>query len=125
MEILSIIKFFLTDSASQVKFHRHIMKIDNLDKGQAGVLNDIDELYQLFPEKKSFTPPEIKAYIQKKNPARDISYAASIVDSAMAQQIGPEITQSLIEAVVERHMAAKLMAICAPIVSNQKTGGLI
>jgi len=125
MEILSIIKFFLTDATQQVKFHRHIMKIDNLDKAQAGVLEAIDELYQLFPEKKSFTPAELKVYIKKKNPSRDITHTAAIVDSAMAQTIGPEITKNLIEAVVERHMAAKLMAICAPIVSNQTSGGLI
>jgi hypothetical protein len=43
----------------------------------------------------------------------------------MEQKIGPEITRSLIETVVERHMAAKMMAICAPIVSNQKSGGLV
>jgi hypothetical protein len=125
MEILSIIKFFLTDATQQVKFHRHIMKIDNLDKAQAGVLEAIDELYQLFPEKNSFTPAELKVYIKKKNPSRDITHTAAIIDSAMAQTIGPEITKNLIEAVVERHMAAKLMSICAPIVSNQTSGGLI
>ena len=125
MEILSIIKYFLTDATQQVKFHRHIMKIDNLDKAQAGVLEAIDELYQLFPEKNSFTPAELKVYIKKKNPSRDITHTAAIIDSAMAQTIGPEITKNLIEAVVERHMAAKLMSICAPIVSNQTSGGLI
>jgi len=123
MEILPIIKHFLTDGSQQVKFHRHVMKIDNLDKVQAGVLESIDELYQLFPEKNSFTPAEIKVYIKKKNPSRDITHIAAIVDSAMLQTIGPEITRNLIEAVVERHYAAKGMSIGAPIVSNQTSGG--
>jgi hypothetical protein len=37
MEILAIIKHFMEDSEQQVKFHRHVMRIDNLDKGQVGV----------------------------------------------------------------------------------------
>ena len=99
-EVLAIIKHFLSDSAHQVKFHRHIVKIDNLDKGQRGVLDNINELYELFPEKKSLTPQEIKVYIKSKNPSRDSTYVNAIVDSAMNQSIGPEITQSLIEAVI-------------------------
>ena len=125
MEILAVIKHFLTDAQQQVKFHRHIARIDNLDKGQLGVLESIDELYTLFPEKTSLTSQEIKVYIRKKFPARDTAFTESIIDSAFNQTIGPEITRNLIEAVVERHMAAKMMAICAPIVSNQATGGLI
>lgn len=125
MEVLSVIKHFLLDSESQVKFHRHIKRIDNLDRGQAEVLDNINELYELFPEKKSITEAEIKAYITKKTPTKDTAHTFDIINSALQQTIGPEITQALIEAVIERHMAAKLMAICAPIVSNQKTGGLI
>ena len=64
-------------------------------------------------------------YIRKKNPAKDTTYVDAIIDSSLAQDIGPEITQNLIEAVIERHMAAKIMAICSPIVSNQSSGGLI
>ena len=120
-----MIKHFLTNATQQVKFHRHIVKVDNLDKGQLGVLESIDELYTLFPEKSSLTPQEIKVYIRKKFPARDTAFTEAIIDSSMQQQIGPEITKNLIEAVVERHMAAKMMAICAPIVSNQSSGGLI
>jgi hypothetical protein len=125
MEVLSIIKHFLADSKAQVKFHRHIIKIDNLDKGQLGVLENIDELYQLFPDKGSLTAQEIKVYIKSKYPSRDNTYVEAIIDSSMGQQIGPEISQSLMEGVVEQHMAAKIMAICSPIVSNQKRGGLI
>jgi hypothetical protein len=86
------------------------------------VLESINELYELFPEKTSITPAELTAYIKKKFPSRDITYSKSIIDSATQQTIGPEITRSLIEAVIERHMAAKVMALCAPVVSNQKTG---
>ena len=124
-EVLAVIKHFLSDAKSQVKFHRHIIKIDNLDKGQLGVLENIDELYQLFPEKDSLTAQEIKVYIKSKNPSRDTTYVEAIIDSSFEQNIGPEITQSLIEGVVEQHMAAKIMAIAAPIVSNQTRGGLI
>jgi hypothetical protein len=41
----------------------------------------------------------------------------------MNQEIGPEITRKLIESVIEHHYATKAMAIGAPIVSNQKSGG--
>jgi hypothetical protein len=124
MEVLAVIKHFMQSSTQQVKFHRHMLRIDNLDKGQLGVLENIDELYTLFPDKDSLTPAELKAYIKKKNPARDITFVSDIIDSSMSQDIGPEITQTLMEAVIERHMAAKIMALCSPIVSNQKTGGL-
>ena len=124
-EVLAIIKHFLGDSTVQVKFHRHVAKIDNLDKGQRGVLDHIDELYELFPEKKSLTAQEMKVYIQSKNPSKDLSYVTAIIDSAMKQDIGPEISQSLIEGVIEQHMAAKIHAITAPIVSNQTRGGLV
>jgi len=124
MEVLAVIKHFMEDSTQQVKFHRHMLRIDNLDKGQLGVLENINELYELFPDKTSITPAELKAYIKKKNPARDITFTADIIDSSINQTIGPEITQTLMEAVIERHMAAKIMALCAPVVSNQKTGML-
>jgi hypothetical protein len=124
MEVLAVIKHFLTDAKSQVKFHQHMIRIDNLDKGQLGVLENIDELYQLFPEKDSLTPQEIKVYIRKKNPSRDTAYVDAIIDSSMAQDIGPEITKNLIEAVIERHMAAKIQGITAAIVSNQISGTL-
>lgn len=122
MEVLAVIKHFLESSEQQVKFHRHMLRIDNLDKAQGTVLENIDELYQLFPDKTSITPAELKAYIRKKNPARDTSYYNDLIDSAVNQQIGPEITLSLMEAVIERHMAAKIQALTSPIVSNQKTG---
>jgi hypothetical protein len=125
MEILAIIKHFLEDSTQQVKFHRHVKRIDNLDRGQEGVLDAINELYELFPDKTSITPAELKAYIKKNNPARDITYVSDIIDSADGQTIGPEISQTLLEAVVERHMAAKIMALTSPIVSNQKSGLLV
>jgi hypothetical protein len=101
------------------------VKIDNLDRGQKGVLENINELYELFPEKSSLTTAEIKVYIKSKNPSKDSTYVEAIIDSAMAQTIGPEISLALIETAVERHMAAKLMAICSPIVSNQTSGGLV
>jgi len=101
-----------------------MIRIDNLDKGQLGVLENIDELYQLFPEKSSLTVQEIKVYIRKKNPSRDMAYVDAIIDSSMAQSIGPEITKNLIEAVIERHMAAKIQGITAAIVSNQISGTL-
>jgi replicative DNA helicase len=122
MEVLAVIKHFMLDSSQQVKFHRHMKRIDNLDRGQEGVLDSIDELYQLFPDKNSLTTAELKAYIKKKNPSRDIEYVSAIIDSAMDQKIGKEVSQMLIEAVIERHMATKAMAIASPVVSNQKTG---
>jgi len=110
------------DSKQQEKFNRHVLRIDNLDRGQKGVLEHIDELYQLFPDKDGLTPQELKAYIQKKNPVKDTSYTSAIIDSSMDQEIGPEITQTLLEVLVERHMATKVMAVCSPIVSNQVSG---
>lgn len=122
-ELYSIIKHFMLDSASQVKFHRHVMKVDNIDKGQAGVLEHIDELYQLFPEKTSITEAELKTYIAHKFPSRDPSFTNDIITSAFAADIGPEITKSLIEAFIEKQMAAKSLGLGAPYVSNQKSGG--
>lgn len=124
MEILSVIKHFMNSAASQVKFHRHIMKIDNLDRGFREVLTTIDELYQLFPEKGNITPTELTTYFCRKFPSRDITYLTDIIKSAQEQTIGPEITINLIEAVIERHMAAKIAAVCAPVIGNQKTGVL-
>jgi hypothetical protein len=122
MEILAVIKHFLESSEQQIKFHRHVMKIDNLDSGQQGVLESINEVYELFPDKTSITPDELKAFIKKKNPARETSYVADVIDSAVNTTIGPEVTQALIEVVIERHMAAKIQSITSPIVSNQKSG---
>jgi hypothetical protein len=31
VEILAIIKHFILDQTQQVKFHRHVLKVDNLD----------------------------------------------------------------------------------------------
>jgi hypothetical protein len=100
-----------------------VIKVDNLDKGQLGVLENINELYELFPEKTSLTAQEIKVYIKSKSPTKDTSYTEAIIDSALNQSIGPEVTRNLIEGLVEQHHAAKAMAISAPIVSNQKRGG--
>lgn len=122
MEILSIIKHFMQDQKSQVKFGRYVDKIDNLDRNQAEVLKNIDELYQLFPEKDSITQAELQAYIQKKNPTRDITVLKDLITSCMAQDIGPEITKTLIEAVVERHQCAKLAALSGAVISNQVIG---
>jgi hypothetical protein len=89
------------------------------------VLNNIDELYELFPEKDGLTADELRVYMLKKSPSRDMTHVNAIVTSALNQDIGPEITNTLLETVIERHMAAKIMAVCSPIVSNQKTGGLV
>ena len=112
------------DSTAQAKFNRHVLKIDNLDKGHRAVFEFIDQLYELFPEKTHLTANELRVYIQSRNPTRDISYVSAVIDSAMAQDIAPEITLTLLETVVERHMAAKIASIASPIISNQSTGGL-
>jgi hypothetical protein len=110
------------NSTMQVKFHRHVMKLDNLERTQAEVLKTIDELYQLFPDKDSLTYEEVRAYLSKKNPSRDITYLTDVLQSAQQQNIGPEITQNLIEGLIEFQYAAKSAAISAPIISNQKRG---
>jgi hypothetical protein len=107
-----------------VKFHRHIKKIDNLERSHVEILDTMDELYTLFPEKLSLNRAEIGAYFTKKYPSRDITYLMDVVDSALATDIGPEITLKLIEGVIEFQLAGKLSALAVPIISNQKTGGL-
>ena len=122
--MLCILKHFLTDSTAQVKFNRHIKKIDNLERSHVELLDTIDELYTLFPEKLSLSKAEISVYFNKKYPSRDITYLMDVVDSSMATDIGPEITLKLIEGVIEFQLANKLTALTVPIITNQKTGGL-
>ena len=125
IEVLSIIKHFMTDSTQQVKFHRHIMKIDNLDKNHVQILDTLDELYTLFPEKASVNVNEIRAYLHTKYPSRDITHLVDVAESAMQQTIGKEVTLKLIESAIEYQMAAKLMPTCAAIISRQKSGILL
>jgi len=125
MEILSILKHFMTDSNQQVKFHRHIKKIDNLDKNHAQLFDILDEIYTLFPEKSSVNTSEIRAYLTSKFPNRDHQYLVDVAESAMDQTIGKEVTLKLIESAIEYQMASKLMATCAAVISRQKTGVLL
>jgi len=125
MEILAIIKHFLHDSTQQVKFHRHVMKVGNLDTNHRALLKHIDELYTLFPDKTSIGEHELGVYIQSIYPSRDISYLTDLIDSAMQQDIGKEITQKLMEGMIEQHIAGKIQAVTASIVSNQKRGQLL
>lgn len=115
----------MTDSTTQVKFHRHIKKIDNLDKNHVQLFDTLDEIYTLFPDKSSVSTSEIRVYLQSKYPARDITYLMEVVESAMNQDIGKEITLKLIESAIEYQMANKLMATCAAVISRQKTGILL
>jgi hypothetical protein len=98
------------------------MKLDNLERTQAEVLQTINDLYQLFPDKHHLTYDEVRAYLSKKNPSRDITYLTDVLKSAEQQNIGPEITQNLIEGLIEFQFAAKAAAISAPIISNQQRG---
>ena len=125
MEILSILKHFMTDSTQQVKFHRHIMKIGNLEKTHTELLKTLDELYTLFPNKTSVNVDEIRVYLQSKYPSRDVTYLLDTAKSAMNQTIGKEVTLKLIESAIEYQMANKLMATCAAVISRQKTGILV
>lgn len=125
MEILSILKHFMTDATQQVKFHRHIKKIDNLDKVHSQLFDTLDELYTLFPDKVSVNVDEVRAYLMSKYPSRDTSYLMEVAESAMKQTIGKEITLKLIESAIEYQMANKLMATCAAVISRQKTGVLL
>lgn len=122
MEILAVIKHFLLDEQAQVKFYRYVSQIDNLDRNQAELLKHIDDLYQLFPEKGSISQTEILTYIQQRNPTRDITVLRDLVTSAMEQDIGTEVTQTLLEAVIERHQCAKLAVIAGAVISNQVVG---
>lgn len=122
MEVLPIIRHFLENSKDQEKWNRTVTQIDNLDKSHREVLNTIDELYQLFPEKESVTQAELVAYLQQKNPSRDLTYVSDVIQSALAQDIGPEVTEILIEAVIERHQMSKASLISGAVVSNQAIG---
>jgi len=125
MEILSILKHFMTDSNQQVKFHRHMMKIDNLDRNHVQLFETLDELYTLFPDKSSVNVDEVRVYLQSKYPSRDMTYLVDVANSAMNQKIGKEVTLKLIESAIEYQMASKLMATCAAVISRQKTGVLL
>ena len=124
MKILAVLKHFLTNSNQQVKFHRHIMKIGNLERSHRELFEVMDELYTLFPEKLSLNRAEIQAYIEHKYPSRDITNLMDVIDSAMATQIGPEVSLKLIESVIEFQLANKAAAMMMPIIGNQKSGGL-
>jgi hypothetical protein len=124
VEILAIIKHFILDQTQQVKFHRHVLKVDNLDPRHKQLLEHIDMLYTLFPDKTDITPDELRVYIQSLHPSRDLTQTADLIDSVMAQDIGKEITQKLIAGMIEKHMASKIQAVTSAIVSNQKTGDL-
>lgn len=115
----------MMDSNQQVKFHRHVMKIDNLEKTHVELLKTLDELYTLFPEKESVNTDEIRAYLVSKYPSRDTTYLMDVANSAMNQKIGKEVTLKLIESAIEYQMANKLMATCAAVISRQKTGILV
>jgi hypothetical protein len=124
MEILSVIKHFLADSTLQVKFHAYVLDIDNLEPMHKQTLNNINEIYELFPDKTSITRDEYRVFIQDKFPSKDLTDHIDVIQSAINQNIGVEITKQLLESLIERQMATKLMACSSSIVSNQKSGGL-
>lgn len=123
MQILSIIKHFLTDATQQVKFHGYIEGITNLERNHKQCLKYINEIYELFPTKTSITEAEYKTYLQSKFPSKDLTDMVDVYTSAMRQNIGTEISLKLLEDLVERSCAVKAMAASQAIVSNQVTGG--
>lgn len=123
MEILSVIKHFLSDSTMQVKFHNYVMGIDNLEPMHKQTLGNINEIYELFPDKTSITRDEYRVFVQDKFPSKDLTDYMDVIQSAINQNIDSNITQKLLESLIERQVATKSMAIASTIVSNQKSGG--
>lgn len=123
MQIFQIIKHFLTAAESQIKFHGYVTGIPNLEKTHVDCLNVINEMYELFPTKTNITEAEYKTYLLSKFPSKDPTYQMDVFQNAMKQDIGPEISQKLLNDLVERSCAIKTMAASSAIVSNQKTGG--
>jgi hypothetical protein len=122
MQILSIIKHFLTDATQQVKFNGYVGKFTNLERNHSLFLKNVNEIYELFPDKTNITRAEYGTYLLSKFPSGDHTDQLDVYDSAMSQDVGTEISLKLLEDLVERQCAVKAMAASQAIVSNQKTG---
>ena len=125
MEILSIIKFFLTDSTQESKWHSTVKGLGNLERGHLQAITTINEIYNAFPGKTSISLQGYEAYVKSKFPSRDHTSAMDVVNSAMATTTGKAITEKLLGDLIERQCATKSAAINAAIVSNQKSGGWV
>ena len=125
MEILSIIKYFLTDSTQESKWHSTVKGLGNLERGHLQAITTINEIYNAFPGKTSISLQGYEAYVKSKFPSRDHTSAMDVVNSAMATTTGKAITEKLLGDLIERQCATKSAAINAAIVSNQKSGGWV
>jgi hypothetical protein len=123
MEILSVIKYFLTDATQESKWHSTVKGIGNLERSHLQAIETINEIYNAFPDKVGISPEGYEAYLKSKFPSRDHTAAMDVINSAMSTTIGKNITQKLLGDLIERQCATKSAAVNAAIVSNQKSGG--
>jgi hypothetical protein len=79
----------------------------------------VDDLYQLFPDKQSISPDEIKSYIGYKMPkARDLDFLEGIVDSAFETDVGAEVSEIMMQQLAEIHIAGKIVSQLMPVIER-------
>jgi len=121
MQELAILKHFLMDRGTEYRFYQNIKKVDNLEKTYKVIYEKIDELYQLFPEMQSITADEIKAYLVYRMPgSRDMETLDGLIDMAFDHDVGPEITELMLQQLAEKHIAGKIVNVLMPVLEGTK-----
>jgi len=121
MQEIMILKHFMLARAIQYKYYQNIKKVDNLQKEYQMLFARIDELYQLFPDKGSITPDELKTYLLYKMPSyRDMDFLAGLIDTAQEADVGEGVTELVLTQLAERHIASKIVATLTPVLENAK-----
>lgn len=121
MQELAILKHFLLSRSVEYKYYRNICKIDNLQKEYALLFKMIDDIYQLFPEKSSISPDEIKEYLRYKMPkARDLDFLEGLIDSAYETDVGPEVSELMMQQLAEIHIASKIVGQLMPVIERSQ-----
>lgn len=121
MQEIIILKHFLQSRKTQYKYYQNIRKIDNLQKEFKLLYKCIDDIYQLFPEKGSITPDEIKQYLLYKMPSYGaMEFLENLIDTSWNADVGTEITEIVLQQLAERHIAGKIVNILTPVLENTK-----
>jgi replicative DNA helicase len=118
---LCILKHFLLSREVEYRYYQNIKKIENLQKEYRTLYGQIDNLYQLFPEKESITPDEMKAYLAHSMPsARDRDFLEGLIDMSFETDVGEEITEVVMQQLAEKNIATKMVTALTPVLEGSK-----
>lgn len=121
---LSLLKCFCDSREMYDKYYPYLKDLDNMDRDIKLLFRLVDQFYTTYEQDKIGRDDLTALYDHLYTTSKNRSFHVELIKAMYEIDINPELTQDMLEKMMERHYATKAMNLLHPVLEGNKWGVL-